>query len=534
MKRNNERIPENDKPILTGDKAIASAGFPVDFMAAVHKVADLTGAAISFRAGQPPNTDKGYDVTYKPMAVKTKTFGGNQGIPMLAGFIPMDQDRFGRSGSSPLPKEDFGSSQLKVTLLELVSDAQKGLYNMHLVGNHIEFTPKSDLIDREACANSEAIANSVFRINLIDDTKKIQVDLLSPRTATQVHLSNKPFDEQKHATEPDFWEDRFGDFDQLLGTHFLVEDKKRDEQEFKKTMLLGASPLTGDADGFSFAPPLDYSLAEQTAYEKQYDINKPKDVGEFLAEFVSLLDKYKPGSSSELGLDKLKTVKDFSALFRKTTDQKIKITGLTTPFEACIAHLINVEMQSSPRAKAAAMGQLAQIILHGPETNNPGKPSSLDGDIIHVFPRETNQHINRVVLTRNEQQLVDLVKNEYVGKFQMKIHPKWDKSMWDDVTKLSNPDKISYGTPEVIRKKFGAGGSRQSKSPSLPPSWTRKNAQTEKSQQTEKVGTQDDPAQTRPRTNSMVEMFMRVAEQKREKKPLEKPEVEEYKSPQLK
>ena len=134
MKAHTEPI---GKEIDTQLEALKKSGFPLDipemFASTVFtftKDPNYQGVSIAIRAGQPPNLDKGFAVSPKPMAMKTKTCNDAQGIPVLSGFIAEDQNKLGREHSKPIPKEGFTFVQLQTRLQDILLEEKKGNYEV--------------------------------------------------------------------------------------------------------------------------------------------------------------------------------------------------------------------------------------------------------------------------------------------------------------------------------------------------------------------------------------------------------------------
>jgi hypothetical protein len=121
-------------PIKTGAEAIVAAGFPHPFIATATSASFKLHMLLSIRAGQIPNSSKGFSVVFKPMRLKTKTSSDEQNLPIVAGFIPMDQATFGRPHSKPIPN-DFEAVQLPVRLRDILSDAANGKYHIKRIND---------------------------------------------------------------------------------------------------------------------------------------------------------------------------------------------------------------------------------------------------------------------------------------------------------------------------------------------------------------------------------------------------------------
>jgi hypothetical protein len=232
-----------------GKDAVQAADFPLEFAAGAAQKSFALQSCLSIRAGQPPNMGKPFAVSPKPMDIKTKTTSSSQGLPLIAGFIPIDQESFGRSHSKPLPN-DCGQTQLKMNLQELLNDVDNKKYELvGLRNGHLEF--KSNLPDKEHYDEKRVNKNEMtFRINLRQDGAD-----LSPEFKQADKL--RPWHKDKTVNAPEFWQESFGKFDpQHI---YAVEYRLPNQKDYQPLQLaaINGKPVTGDADMLSIAVPLE-------------------------------------------------------------------------------------------------------------------------------------------------------------------------------------------------------------------------------------------------------------------------------------
>ena len=97
--------------------------------------------------------------------------------------------------------------------------------------------------------------------------------------------------------------------------------------------------------------------------------------------------------------------------------------GCATSYEASLITSIN-------RKHNKIYFLSADLIQHGPENENPGNPSNINGKMLHIFINKNGE--KKVYLTRNEKEFARLVKSR-VGTHYVEVHPKWNMEHWASV-----------------------------------------------------------------------------------------------------
>lgn len=380
-----------------GMEAIKNSGFPHEFASVAMAKSFELEVSLALRAGQAPNVDKGFEISPKPMLVKTKTSSTSQGVPLVGGFIPRDQETFGRSGSKPIPEYDNNISykQLPVTLQEILKDAEKGIYELSLEGN--------DLIFRAKNADSQEKRDIKFSIDLSQSgtdqvTSKNEANLLNPWKDT-----NPP-------AKPTFWDDnKFGNFHDKLEKLFLVymEKPQQNKEPLEVTAFKG-NIVSGDADKLWVAIPEAYAGGLNSQI---YNMSNMEDQANLIATYISL--KYEV-TNVPTQMDAL------DELFLELGNDFTQTAGAISPYEFLMAKVINEGMHENAPS-------INNLIQHGPETNNPGEPSSLNDNILHFYK-------GLAVLTESERELVDFVmQDDYLNKHFINVHKGWKMDLWAPV-----------------------------------------------------------------------------------------------------
>lgn len=385
-----------------GMDAIKAADFPHEFAAvAMQKSFDFK-VSLALRAGQPPNTNKGFPISPKPMSMKTKTSSDAQGVPLVAGFIPWDQATFGRPNSDPIhPEKGFVQVTLPTTLDEILRDAQKGAYEITQVGDRLEF--------KAIKAEDEKKRNLTFSINLKEGENPHQ-DL--KKSITEM----RPWHAQSNLDPPSFWdENKWGSFDEQVGKLFPVSYKKPDgdfEPLHVAATLADGKIVTGDADKLWDAIPIDFIRNHEGHFSNTYNAAT-------IDGLEKLMEAYFDLSAELTGTEEI-DVSEISSIVESNIDTFAVTAGIITPFELLLAKVVNDEF-----AKTAPF--FNTLFQHGPETNNPGNPSPLDGNMLHF-------HKGLAVLTETEDELVEFVMQPgYLDEHYIPIHKGWDMQKWSAV-----------------------------------------------------------------------------------------------------
>jgi hypothetical protein len=415
------------------DDAITAAGFPVIFSEQVKLAAWRLGAVISFRAGQPPNVDKGYAVQFKPMAIKTKALNSKMGVAFAAGFIPLDQDIFGRKGSVEIEKEKvdlFGKCHLTISLRELLKDAKDKKYEVTIIDNHIEFKVKT--CDDNEAAHSNAILGVKFSIdldNIINHpelTEEQKQQLLPWRT--KVISSPTEYDLGSVFSNGTWNESSRGAIG--LDAHYAVNYTLQGETASKPFMVLGKPPVTGDAGAYAISPPVEII---KTFCCQKFNMDSDDDDIDLMImqqEFYHLLMNY---SEIECDVSISEALCNFDEL--KKFREAMKLTGIVTPFEFFSLFAVYKGLSQSDVSVFVEL-----LIKYGLEKNNPGEPLAFDDNIVHYYKGHT-------ILTRNENELIQLYMTEgYLKQYFQPVHKGCDMKKWAVVVS----QQIEFGQQDNI------------------------------------------------------------------------------------
>lgn len=397
----------------TGKDAVIAADFPLEFAAGAAQKSFALKSCLSIRAGQPPNMGKPFGVSPKPISIKTKTTSSSQGLPLLAGFIPIDQATFGRPHSKDLPA-NCESAQLKMTLKELMNDVAAGKYELTaLQDGKLEF--KSKLPNKENYDDPHIDNNDItFRIDLLaagnsplllDDREKL-----------------RPWHQSANVNQPDFWSDALGKFDP---ESICDVEYKLPNQDFAPLELaaIDGKPVTGDADMLSIAVPLDM---ERKGHGTMYNASEPSQRAALLVDFVMLMEDL---NETKYTIDQIEAIK-------ANVNDFVKNTGIITSYQLLTALSVN-------DAFANESPIFSLLFQHGPETNNPGPPSNLDGDMLHFYK-------GLPVLTQSENELVSFVMQPgFLEDHFYPVHPGWDMTKWAHVIER----QLDLGQMDLINPK---------------------------------------------------------------------------------
>jgi hypothetical protein len=263
--------------------------------------------------------------------------------------------------------------------------------------------------------------------------------------------------------QPSWWKAELGDFSRVKFQSMPVSSCLQAELNLNQApqpfLVLGGPnakaakgkeqrAITGDVDLFWVVSQIQ-SLARQIPDSAQkFDLSSRDQRREFAVVFTQVAELMQESVLGEKGpgirLDEL------------------KIEGYTNPSEAAMIYMVN-------KLFGAEGVKIAQLILHGSEVYNPGKPSEI-GPLLHILP--TGERI----LTRNEDQLIALVlSHEYLANYPIDVHPKWNMEKWAPVIEAKialnqpiNPEtKLAYDEHKVKTKVSGLAAAGQALSGTL-------------------------------------------------------------------
>jgi len=389
-----------------GLKALITAGFPLALCEAINlQIAECDHVSLALLVGQKPNTNKHIPVAPKPSIVKAKTSNHELGIPLVEGYIPWDQERFGRPGSPSLSENDdnLAPIQLLVSLYDIILGLREGHYEL--------CSPIDDsltLMFRAPKAVTQEKRNIVFKIDL---SKAISPLPLSEKVVQML----LPWEEKQTLSQPNFWNTQQVNFNGLLHQLFSVSYRHANQEEFQPLMLAamkeGVSgnrfPITGDADLLWVATPVKYA---KEMNHKQYQTKIPKERLQLINDYISLYEDI---------LDK-KLVQPLSdEMFAKLV-RFAERAGIITPYEFLIAMTVNEKFKK-------IIPHCQWMLQHGPDTNRPGDPALLDREVLHFYK-------GLPVLTENEDELVAFVmQSNYLEEHYIRVHPGWRMEKWAPV-----------------------------------------------------------------------------------------------------
>jgi len=188
-------------------------------------------------------------------------------------------------------------------------------------------------------------------------------------------------------------------------------------------------PITGDADKLWVAPPVEIVRRCKAMANVKYNAGLPSQLQALIENYIelkSILSQTKIDRNSAKWEEEYKKIADYAAT-----------AGIISPFELLSNKVINDEFIKS-------MPYAAFLLQHGPETNNPGDPSDLDGEMLHV-------HEGQEYLTETEEELVSFVLNkdiEYLENQFVMVHPGWKMEHWAPVVEK----QIQLGQSDIINE----------------------------------------------------------------------------------
>lgn len=479
--------------ITRNDAAIIESGFPPLFTSVMSQLAMTTGTTVSMRVGNPPRIGFGDDG--KPMAVKQKTGAAF----LFKCLIPVDQHYLKlHSKDFPLgsvlekhrPSElladfkniittheqavqaelsadvdhsvikEFGVSQLRVSLNEVLSDLQsyEPITPANIKDGKLTLYPKASVVAQnpDHFKGADTVANTAFVIDLTDQR--------APEIGQEKLLEQLPAarSQMQRIQEPSWWPKELGDFAQVKSQSLPVSYAQRGQEANPEPFLilggpnaLGAKqnhqrPITGDVDLFWITPFVD-SFVDDEKYQMiaGHKVIGPRttfnisdgsieEARQFKEMFLQLVDTM----HEKMGME----TPAFSAeeIIELDLAGLANMQGLTNPSEAAMIHMVN-------KLFGAQDINISQLILHGSEVFNPGKPSDI-GPLLHILPDGER------VLTHDEDELIQLVSQEnYLQTYPIDVHPKWNMDKWAPIIQQKHllQQEVSPKTQAAYKEYIG-------------------------------------------------------------------------------
>lgn len=366
-------VPTQRGVLLTGDAAVAYSNLPIDIVRAKADIANKTGTYTADRIGNKPLIG---NYSYKPMSVKTKTGAAF----LFKSLIPLNPDYLKAKSVEVSQKniDRYQTSQLKVSLNDILSDQNS--YQIEHKDGKLYLRPIESKINNDDFKNPGNVSSTVFIIDLQSGEK--------PLLSREEKQQRLPGTQIPQFPKPAWWKDEYGDFKEAQHLLRPVEYQNNTMPQAQKFEVLGNPPMTGDIDSFWIVPAAtsfinnDKSGLFESAHEK-LDFNDIDDVRKFRKTFNNIVN----------AMNKEIHGKETQVEFTEEEIQALDIEGYATPFEAATIYMIN-----------KLYGE-KQMMLHGPESHNPGTPSEI-GEILHILPG------GRIYLTRNEDELIKLALTE--------------------------------------------------------------------------------------------------------------------------
>lgn len=387
--------------------------FPAIFIEAGKKASTLADAILSFRITQPPNINKGFPVSPKPLSIKTKTCRNSQGIPFLSGFIATDGETFGLKGS------DSNANITQHLKEKLIAQQQ--------IDEARKFSDQPLKIKWQEL--NEAIKKNIYSIIATEnDYQLLQSNLINPTEfSTTIDRSQLTFRFKiKKTIQPD----------EFIEIEYRVNKKN----PFKKIYIIAYenAPITSDIDIFAILP----SIPKMQALEKMskgklhqpYDTQKTKELAELSIQYLLIKNALHATPIDVKDLDD----EEFSNIQKNSA---LKNAGILSPYELFIMLTINQMIVSSFETSALNTGK---FIRHGSEAFNPHHLTDLNMPVFHIWN-------NAIYLTHSEIHLRDFYLHSGALKTHfLPIHPDWNMVIWGPII----AEQIQLGQKNLISEKI--------------------------------------------------------------------------------
>jgi hypothetical protein len=411
-----------------GRAALEAVGIPLEFAAQIMLLANESGVAIAIRAGKPFQLYSDLCAP-KPPFIKAKT--GNWGF--AKGVIP-ENYRLGKIDADrnlltppPIPAEVV-FTQHKISLSEIMNGLQKIPPEYNLVSLEEGVSPEDYIKKTHRLVVSPASEDSpknntvFFSVDLMQGVPPLQIDAEPIRTA----LFETTFE------HPAWWQAEWGDFAEFVNYRYPAEYQESADDVFHPLQIYALQdsqnriiPVTGDMDLLWITHPTKQGL-------KQHNIKALPRSANQMINTASL-----EGSASML-----EALMELHTYFAEQKDEILDINEIrdeSIPFESFF--ITNINERFSEFAP-----HITNLFQHGAENRNPGKPSDLDGRMLHIWKGE-------VTITESEEDLVDFVLNTpgYLENNIIDIHPQWNMKLWAPVIHRQLLLKQSVGVDVLLK-----------------------------------------------------------------------------------
>jgi hypothetical protein len=394
---------------IHGRAALEAVGMPLEFAAQVMLLASELGIAIAIRAGKPFQL---YLELCKPKPSYVKAKTGNWGF--MKGVIAADPLLAKMNASKellippPMPSE-VNLIQHTISLSEILTGLQKNNPEFELVSLDPELSPVDYVIKtnqlvvkptKEYCPFDSEF---YFGVHLNESNPPLNIDRRPIRTNL--------FEETP--VTPLWWQPQWGNFAEQLSYRYPAYVKKENET-FKPLEIYAVfsdsknCPVTGDMDLLWVTKPKQEShLFPQSAHQVLNTSNL-EACAKMLESLIELHQYFAEQRDEVFNINEI-------------SSESIGREGCLTPFESFFITTINARF-------AEYAEHINNLFQHGAENRNPGKPSDLDGPVLHIWNGE-------VILTESEKDLVDFVLNTpgYLEHNFIDIHPGWNMELWRPV-----------------------------------------------------------------------------------------------------
>lgn len=382
----------------TGREALSASKYPLIVLEAMLQFSQMTGIAIFSRVGNPSNVgpDIGFYTATKSIDTKTKTTNpAPNGPDFAAGFIPWLQNIFGRDHKPIHLTEDFTTTQLYVSLREiLLADLavnKNGAYIIQKTSpEKLEFiAPNSITGQKSGISYALDLKQGIPPIPYTEEEAKQLAQYINKQEIKQ----------------PAWWDESYGSFAEKLAANTLYpisfSGAGYESEPFMVLADKAGHPVTGDIDTFAFAIPLD---KQNPRYMKIWNGGSAEGKKELIECFHLLCAEYKLTN-----IDWINSIEEY-----------VKKVGNITPYEFFANRFINNIISHS-----CLHLYTKNFLQHGPDSGTPGLPS----EIKDIFVT----HNGRFLLPNTEDELIEVISRMTDQGMYLRIHPKWNMEKWATV-----------------------------------------------------------------------------------------------------
>lgn len=404
--------------MLTGLRALKVSGVPHDLASLFMILSNVLGdIAVGIRAQRRPRFD--LYVAFKSADIKTQTSGITNGGVIVEGLIPIDQATFGRDSRYPIPNQ-----YLPCDLIYPVQVINRFILNAKLVFSRCE-NNKQGLILMPSNSEHATPFQVQYRVNFsnyVNFTAEIDDNIFSPRK------------DETTRTQPLWWIDAYGNYDDFKNRWLIVEYKTKNMQSWRPLQVLSAVKrpqngesvpavkriFTRDFDVAYIGHPPHLNPESYRVFNCGRDNERqellqvlPQTLAHYYAKYCIEIDALKQVDAMKHERRILELEEYLEWFLCHPHLSFVKTAGFVTPFELLIISFANILFGNR-------FPHTPQTLRHGPDNHSPYPSEMMKDHILHFY-------MGQIILTQNVEVLLTFfMQDGFFNKMFIHAHERWD------------------------------------------------------------------------------------------------------------